>query len=266
MVFLSFDIEEFDNPLPFTKTLSFEQQMSFSRIGTVRILDLLRRKKIKATFFCTANFALHATDLINRMVHEGHEVASHGYSHATFKPKDLINSKKVLEQIIGSRIYGFRMPNMVAIDAEPIIKAGYLYNSSLNPTFLPGKYYNLNKPRRIFYEKELCQIPVSVSANLRLPLFWLSLHNFPLGIYKRMCRGAMRKDGYLNLYFHPWEFADLSSPEVKLPFYIVRNSGGRLVDRLSSLIDSFVENKYSFGTLKECLRMYPLKNTGKDPI
>jgi peptidoglycan/xylan/chitin deacetylase (PgdA/CDA1 family) len=266
MVYLSFDIEEFDNPLTFTKTLSFEQQMSFSRIGTIRILDLLLRKKVKATFFCTANFAMHATDLINRMVHEGHEVASHGYYHATFETKDLKNSKIVLEQIVGSRIYGFRMPNMAVIEAMPIIEAGYLYNSSLNPTFLPGKYYNLNKPRRIFYENELCQIPVSVSANFRIPLFWLSLHNFPIAFYKRMCRGAMRKDGYLNLYFHPWEFADLASPEVKLPSFIVRNSGNKLVDRLSSLIDYFIENKYSFGTLKECLKIYPLKKSENDPI
>ncbi|MEI7829212.1 MAG: polysaccharide deacetylase family protein [Prolixibacteraceae bacterium] len=258
MVFLSFDIEEFDNPLPFTKTLSFEHQMSFSKIGTIRILDLLLQKKVKATFFCTANFALHATDLINRMVHEGHEVASHGYYHATFENKDLGNSKKVLEQIIGSRIFGFRMPNMAPIEAVPIVEAGYLYNSSLNPTLLPGKYNNLDKPRRIFYESGLCQIPVSVSAKLRLPLFWLSLHNFPLSTYKRMCHGAIKKDGYLNLYFHPWEFADLSSPNVKLPSYIVRNSGDKLADRLSSLIDSFVENKLSFGTLKECLQMFPI--------
>ncbi len=259
MVFLSFDIEEFDNPLPYTQTLSFEQQMSISRIGTIRILDLLLGKKVKATFFCTANFALHATDLINRMIHEGHEVGSHGYYHATFKPKDLVDSRRVLEQITGSGIFGFRMPNMAAIDAQPIIEAGYLYNSSLNPTFLPGKYNNLNKPRRIFYEKELCQIPVSVSANFRIPLFWLSLHNFPLGIYKMMCHGSMRKDGYLNLYFHPWEFAELTSPEVKLPSYIVRNSGHKLADRLGSLIDSFVGNNYAFGTLKECLEIFPNK-------
>ena len=46
MIFLSFDIEEFDNPLPYTKTLSFEQQMSVSKIGTERILDLLLKKHV----------------------------------------------------------------------------------------------------------------------------------------------------------------------------------------------------------------------------
>ena len=196
--------------------------MSISKIGTDRILDLLLQEKVKATFFCTANFALHATGLIDRMVNEGHEVASHGYYHATFEQKDLGESKKVLEQITGTTIIGFRMPNMAPLEALPVIEAGYKYNSSLNPTFLPGKYNNLNKPRRIFYENGLCQIPASVSALFRIPLFWLSLHNFPISIYKRMCQRAILKDGYLNIYFHPREFADLLSPEVKLPYYIVR--------------------------------------------
>jgi peptidoglycan/xylan/chitin deacetylase (PgdA/CDA1 family) len=257
MVFLSFDIEEFDNPLPYTKSLSFEEQMSISKDGTTRILDLLLKKEVTATFFCTANFAVHATDLIQRMVNEGHEVASHGHFHATFELKDLKESKEILERLTGIKVSGFRMPNMMPIDARPIIDAGYLYNSSLNPTFLPGKYNNLNKPRRVFYEERLCQIPASVSATFRIPLFWLSLHNLPMSIYKRMCLKAIKKDGYLNLYFHPWEFVDLSAPEVKLPSYIVRNSGDKLVARLSRLIDCFKENQFRFGTLKECLTLYP---------
>lgn len=258
MIFLSFDIEEFDNPLPYTKTLSFEQQMSISKIGTTRILDLLLQQKVAATFFCTANFAIHANDLIQRMVNEGHEVASHGYYHAKFDVKDLRKSKEVLERLTGTTVYGFRMPNMMPIETTPVLEAGYQYNSSLNPTFLPGKYNNLNKPRRIFYEGSLCQIPASVSSMFRIPLFWLSLHNFPLSIYKRMCIGAIKKDGYLNVYFHPWEFADLSAPDVKLPSYIVRNSGNALVDRLSDVIDCFKQNNYRFGTLKECCKLFHL--------
>ena len=259
MIFLSFDIEEFDNPLPYSKTLSFGEQMSISKIGTVRILDLLLQKDVKATFFCTANFAIHATDLIERMVNEGHEVASHGYYHATFEILDLRKSKEVLERLTGTTVYGFRMANMMPVEASAIIEAGYQYNSSLNPTFLPGKYNNLNKPRRMFYESSLCQIPASVSSTFRIPLFWLSLHNFPLSIYKRMCIHAIKKDGYLNVYFHPWEFADLSAPEVKLPSYIVRNSGNALVERLGDVIDYFKQKNHSFGTLKECLGHFPVE-------
>jgi len=257
MIFLSFDIEEFDNPLPYTKTLSFTEQMSVSKTGTIRILDLLMLRGVKATFFCTANFALHAKELIERMVSEGHEVASHGYFHCGFETRHLRESKQILEQLTGKTVYGFRMPNMMPIDARSVLDAGYQYNSSLNPTFLPGKYNNLNKPRRIYYEDSLCQIPASVSSRLRIPLFWLTLHNFPIRIYKRMCLEAIKKDGYLNIYFHPWEFADLRAKGVNLPSYILRNSGNALVERLSEVVNCFKENNYQFGTLKQCLDLYP---------
>jgi len=256
MIFLSFDIEEFDNPLPYSKTLSFEQQMSMSEIGTARILDLLKQKNVRATFFCTANFAIHANGLIERMVSEGHEVASHGYYHAKFEIKDLKESKDVLERLTGKTVYGFRMANMMPVDAYPVIEAGYQYNSSLNPTFLPGKYNNLSKPRRIFREGTLCQIPASVSSILRIPLFWLSLHNFPISIYKSMCIRTIKKDGYLNIYFHSWELAELRASEIKLPSYIVRNSGKALAERLSSLIDFFKQKEYPFSTLKECRNLF----------
>ena len=121
---------------------------------------------------------------------------------------------------------------------------------------MPGKYNNLNKPRRIFYEGSLCHIPASVSSIFRIPLFWLSLHIFPLSFYKRMCHGVIKKDEYLNVYFHPWEFADLAAPEVKLPSYIVRNSGNKLIERLGDVIDYFKQKEYRFGTLKECSRLF----------
>lgn len=256
MIFLSFDIEEFDTPLPYSKTLSFEEQMSISILGTERILNALKEKNVVATFFCTATFAINAPQLILRMVEEGHEVASHGYYHATFENADLKRSKEVLMELSGQPITGFRMANMRHVDAKEIKAAGYEYNSSLNPTFLPGKYNNLDKPRRLFTEDGLCQIPASVTPWLRVPLFWLAMHNFPMCVYNFLCNLAVKKDGYLNVYFHPWEFADLHAPEVKLPSYIVRNSGEDLVSRLNLLIEYFKKRKIPFGTLNQCETLF----------
>ena len=66
MILLSFDIEEFDAPLEHGVELPFEEQMRTSVEGTRKILACLARHRVKATFFCTANFALHAKDLIQR--------------------------------------------------------------------------------------------------------------------------------------------------------------------------------------------------------
>lgn len=256
MIFLSFDIEEFDNPFPCTQNLSFDEQMEISKKGTERILNLLAEKNVKATFFCTANFALHAQNLIARMVAEGHEVASHGYYHNRFEEKHLKEAKEALEQLIGKPVTGFRMPNMGKVAPETLIDAGYSYSSSLNPTFLPGKYNNLSQPRRIFKQGRLYQIPVSVSPMFRIPLFWLSLHNFPLFYYKFLAGRALKTDGYINLYYHPWEFVDLKTPPIKLPFYVTRNAGKPMASRLGEVISYFQKQNEPFGCLQECPALF----------
>src|SRR5471030_71025 len=212
MITLGFDVEEFDMPFEYGKTLPFSEQLSISTTGTLLILNLLRETGIKATFFCTAHYALHQPGIIKQIADAGHEIASHGYYHLDFKPQHLEQSKTVLEQLSGAKITGYRMARMMPVDELEIKKAGYTYNSSLNPTWIPGRYNNLKKPRTWFFDQGVLQIPASVSSSVRFPLFWLTFHNLPLSLIKQMSTGAIKKDGYLNLYFHPWEFTDLDKP------------------------------------------------------
>ena len=80
MIYLSFDTEEFDVPCDYGVQYSPEKEgIEVSCYGTEKILDLLDRENVKATFFCTAVFASAKPDLIKRMVKSGHEIASHGY-------------------------------------------------------------------------------------------------------------------------------------------------------------------------------------------
>lgn len=78
-----------------------------------------------------------------------------------------------------------------------IARQGYLYNSSLNPAFIPGRYMHLTEPRTCFMKEGVLQIPASVTPWLRFPLFWLSCHNLPAGLYRWLCRRTLRHDGYL---------------------------------------------------------------------
>ncbi len=107
MVLLSFDIEEFDMPFEYGKTISFDDQISISRRGTQTILDLLQKHNITATFFSTATFAKNVPDLIERIINEKHELASHGYYHSEFEPKHLLESKKFLEEAGGTEVSGY---------------------------------------------------------------------------------------------------------------------------------------------------------------
>lgn len=254
MILLSFDIEEFDMPTEYNKTISFDDQISISIEGTTIILDLLQKHNIKATFFSTATFAINAPEIIARIVSEGHELASHSYFHSDFKPEHLLLSKQKLEEISNTKVIGFRMPRMQEVDKKEIYNAGYQYNSSLNPTYIPGRYNNFSKPRTYFKQDKVWQIPASVSPTIRFPLFWLSFHNLPLFIYNFLCVITLKKDKYLNLYFHPWEFTNLKNKNrFGFPNYVSKNSGIEMKNRMEKFIVYMKKRSYKFVTFKKLI-------------
>lgn len=256
MILLSFDIEEFDMPFEYGKEISFEDQIAISTRGCETILDLLKKYGFKATFFSTAIFAINAPQIISRIATEGHELASHTYFHSKFEVQDLLNSKLKLEELSGLPVVGFRMPRMMPVSDYEIEKAGYRYNSSINPTFLPGRYNNLAISRTYFMQSKVMQLPASVSPLFRIPLFWLSFHNFPLWYYKYLAKKTYQKDGYLNVYFHPWEFTDLTDKErFGFPGYVSKNSGEKMVARMDELM-AWIKNKnYSVNTINEFMKL-----------
>lgn len=255
MVLLSFDIEEFDMPLEYGKEINFSDQINISRAGTIAILDILKKYQIEATFFCTVTFAENITDLIERIITEGHELASHGYYHSNFKTEHLLQSKLKLEELSGQKIIGYRMARMMPVDEEEIAKAGYAYNTSINPTYLPGRYNNFGISRTYFFKSKVLQIPASVSPIIRFPLFWLSFHNLPLWLYKVLSKWTYRKDKYLNIYFHPWEFTDLNDFErFGFPGYVRKNTGERMINRMDKYLYWMKSQKYTFGTFKNFIQ------------
>ena len=74
---MSFDTEEFDVPREYgVEYDTIKEGMHVSQYGIEHILQILNEESIKATFFCTSNFVLNATDLVRRIQSEGHEIAS----------------------------------------------------------------------------------------------------------------------------------------------------------------------------------------------
>ena len=249
MILLSFDTEEFDVPREHGVDFSLQQGMEVSVEGTNRILDVLKRNNVNATFFCTGNFVENAPETIRRIKEEGHELACHGVDHWKPQASDVKESKRILEAAIGQPAMGYRQPRMFPVSDEDIAAAGYLYNSSLNPAFIPGRYMHLTDSRTCFMKGDVVQIPASVTPWVRFPLFWLSLHNLPQWLYHSMVRRVLRHDGYFVTYFHPWEFYELKEhPEMKMPFIIRNHSGQQMCDRLDRLIKMLKQRGHKFVT------------------
>ncbi len=247
-VVLSFDLEEFDIPLEYGRTVGDEEKFAVTVSGLMPLLALLERRGVTATFFTTGCFAERHPDLV-RVISEQHEIASHAYYHAPgyrLQPGDILRSVERLEGIILRKIRGFRMPRLAPFPAEELRKAGISYDSSLNPTWLPGRYNRLTSPAVPFGEEGLWILPASVTPLLRIPLFWLSFKNLPLPFYTFLCRRTLRARKNLVLYFHPWEFADLKT--YRLPAYVSRPDGAGLLDKLDRFIGWLQEEDVRFTT------------------
>lgn len=253
MICLSFDTEEFDVPREYgVKYDTIKDGMQVSQYGIERILQILDEGSVKATFFCTSNFVLNATDLVRRILREGHEIASHGCDHWKPKPDDAKQSKKLIEEKIGVLIDGYRQPRMFSVNNNELANCGYRYNASLNPTLIPGHYSHLRVSRTPWVEDGVVQIPASVSPYIRIPMFWLSLHYFPLDIYLWLMKRIVNHDNGFNTYFHPWEFYPLNNhPEFKIPYFKRRNSGEEMEQRLKQVIAFAKIQGYKMGTYRE---------------
>jgi len=91
---------------------------------TDQILDILRDKKVKATFFVIGENAESNPELIDRIYAEGHEIGNHTYTHpniADVSEKrtalELSATERLIESRLGHRSLLFRPP--YAEDVEP---------------------------------------------------------------------------------------------------------------------------------------------------
>lgn len=232
-ILLTFDVEEFDTPLEYNYKIDLPEQMKIGKLGLDAITPIISTNKIASTLYTTANFADHFPNEIQALAQK-HEIASHTFYHTTFEEKDLLNSKLKLEEITGKKVIGLRMPRMQKVDMNLVKEAGYLYDSSIHPTWIPGRYNNLKLPRTLYEQESVKRLPASVSTNIRLPLFWLAFKNYPYWFFKKLAIQTLKNDGYLCLYFHPWEFTNIN--HYNLPKYVKRYCGEALVQRLQNLI------------------------------
>lgn len=256
VVSLSFDFEECDLPREAGLDFPIDEGMKLSAEGADAVLRILKRQGVKATFFCTLNFAERAPEIMRRIVAGGHEVAAHGVDHFHQVPEDPFLCKAGLERLFPDvKVVGYRQPRMFPVDDAALAKAGYRYNSSLNPAFVPGRYMHLDVPRVRFVKDGLVQIPASVTPLVRFPLFWLALHVLPVWLYVLLAKRTLKHDGFFMTYFHPWEFSSLSARagELKVPRIVRLNLGRPMERRLEALVVALKKTGAQFKTLASTL-------------
>lgn len=66
---------------PNEKTIYLTFDEGYENGYTAQILDVLKANGVKAIFFITGDYLKTSSDLVQRMVEEGHEVGNHTYNH-----------------------------------------------------------------------------------------------------------------------------------------------------------------------------------------
>ena len=82
------------------------------------ILDLLKEKGVKATFFIGGIFATRESQVIKRIYEEGHEIGNHGYLHKDHKKlsesqniEEISSTHKLVKSITGLEMNLFAPPS-----------------------------------------------------------------------------------------------------------------------------------------------------------
>jgi peptidoglycan/xylan/chitin deacetylase (PgdA/CDA1 family) len=254
-ILLTFDVEEFDFPGEFEKPLDIEQEFETSKQGLLLLRNLLAKYNIRATFFTTANFAKKYPRLIKELSKE-HEIACHGYNHSDNYCEEnsflnIAKAKAELERIIGKKIIGFRAPRFQINEISKLFDLGFVYDSSVHPTWIPGRYMNLSEKRNIHKKGKILEIPLSTLPLLRLPIAWMFFRNFGLNYAKAFTKINFTFSNYTMLLFHSWEFTNLHN--FKIPKYLQRNTGQTLLKMLEKYIRFSMRNKYKFEPIKRYL-------------
>lgn len=187
-----------------------------------RILDLFSEQGTKATFFVLGWIAERYPHLVTQLVGQGHELASHGWSHVRVTNQnpdefreDVTRTKHLLEDLSGKQVRGYRAAsysigadNLWALDV--LQQTGHEYSSSIYP--IRHDLYGMPEaPRFAFYpaEERFLEVPVTTVEVMG--------RNYPCGgggyfrlFPYRLSRWALRRVNRWDkqpciFYFHPWE-------------------------------------------------------------
>ena len=235
--------------------------------NTDRILQILDRVGVRATFFVLGYVADQFPELIRRVVAAGHEIGLHGYHHRqVFRlareqfRAEIERGREAVEAAGGQRIAGYRAPmfsiNHSALWALEVLRdLGFRYDSSVFPTrnMLYGFPSAPRFPYHPFDDGSFTEFPLSTVRVLGVnwPLaggFYLRLLPYP--IFRWGLKRINRERKPAVIYLHPWEIDPdhpRPNPTLRERFTHYTNLH-RTEAKLSAVLRDF-----SFGSLADLL-------------
>jgi polysaccharide deacetylase family protein (PEP-CTERM system associated) len=268
---LTFDVEDYYHVEAFQSVIpraDWDRHERRVQHGTRKILEILARHRITATFFILGWVAERAPGVVKEIQAAGHDIGSHGYGHQIIYhqtpdefTEDVRRSLQIIEDITGEKVLGYRAPSFSvtkrSLWAIEILKSfGLTYDSSVFP-ILHDIYGIPDSPRHPYEIAEgLWEFPMTTARLLgkNLPIGGGGyLRIFPYRVTRWGIRQANSAGMPAIVYLHPWEL-DPDHPRIKtssLNYFRHYANLEKTENRLAALC-----NDFQFTSLRRLLSQF----------
>lgn len=274
---LTIDLEDWYHPELVRPRLGSAEPKPQADQSTQQLLELLRSRGVKATFFVVGEVARRSPGLLRSIAAEGHEIACHGMSHRPlwkmtpdeFRQELAEFGSLIAEILPGHRVEGYRAPtfsldNRTRWALTILAEMGYHYDSSVFPLRTP-LYGVAGGPIEPYFpspddvavadqgprsrssggqpSSSVLEFPMSVWtwAGLRVPVSGgVYLRALPMRLITWCLRQINKKRPFV-IYVHPWE-AYAQTPRLALPLpsrLATYHNMGAVLPRIAALLDEF---------------------------
>lgn len=236
-----------------------------ANVGLPRVMELLDRKGIKATFFVPAQTAASFPEQAHAILNAGHEIGVHGYCHENpigagreAEAGLLDRAIEKLRGVLGAEFYprGYRSPawDISNDTVDLLVERNFLYDSSMM-----GSDFSPYRARRGDRVDEHLFRPGPLTRLIELPVAW-ELDDFPYFTYtSRPLFGAMRSpEDVLAYWVAEFDYCHQEVDEgvftlTMHPQVIGRGPRIRMLERLIEHVST--QPNVSFCTLAEAAKI-----------
>lgn len=239
----------------------------FGAIGVERILNLLSKKQITATFCVPGHTALAFPDLVRRIACEGHEICHHGWIHENPADFDEQGERTILDKglealykVAGVTPVGYRSPawDFSERTVSLLLEYGFEYDSSLMGNDFSAYYvregdqFSNNAPYIFGKTVPLVELPVNWSLD-DFPNF-----EFVFGAMQSM-KTPRELEGYWRDEFD-WAAQNVPDGIFTLTFHPQVVGRGSRMAMLERLIDH-MNGACTFSTMMDYARTWKARNS-----
>jgi polysaccharide deacetylase family protein (PEP-CTERM system associated) len=213
------DVEDWFHPLLMRK--GADPSHDLIREPTLRLLEMLNHRSIKATFFVVGEVASKHPDIVAAIMANGHEIGCHTHTHRPFHElgaqglvAELEQAEAAIRDACGIHPRMFRGPSFGLRSntkwvLEILAARGYLVDNSLLPSPIALLGWP-SGPRGPFQPLPgIWELPATTSPKMRIPYGGsVYLRLFPRRLISHWVKSNTLASLPSIFYVHPWELLE----------------------------------------------------------